>query len=247
MLGTKLSIFKRLICVALIVGTANSGSVFAQEPDPIELLTRMSAEIAKLSSFVLSGDAYADARLDAGQIIEHSYDAVMRVQKPSQLRLTNRNSEFTGEIFFDNSIVTVFNSGPNFYAKKPIPDGFENAVNFALNDLGIKAPLLELITQDFADLVSSDETEVEYLGTSLFRGEMHDHIAVRGPEVDMQIWIAAEGPLLPKKMALSYKWEGGTPRFVTFMEWDTNPKFSSDSFKFVPPDGATEINFIPEL
>jgi hypothetical protein len=247
MSGKNLSIFKRLFCVALIVGTAISGSVLAQEPDPKELLARMSAEIAKLDSFVLSGDAYADASLGAGQIIEHSYDASMSVRKPSELRMTNRNSEFTGEIFFDNGVLTVFNSGRNFYAKRPIPDGFENAVNFALNDLGIKAPLLELITQNFSDLVAQEGTDVEYLGTSLFRNEVHDHIAVRGPEVDMQIWIATDGRPLPRKMALSSKWEVGAPRFVTFLEWDTSPRFSSDSFKFVPPDGATEIKFIPEL
>jgi hypothetical protein len=171
----------------------------------------------------------------------------MRVRKPSDLRLTNENAEFTGEIFFENGVLTVFNSGRNFYAKKPIPDGFESAVNFALNDLGIKAPLLELITMDFADLVSDDDTQVEYLGTSLFRGAMHDHIAVRGSEIDMQLWIAAEGRPLPKKFAMSSKWEAGAPRFVAFIEWDTSPKFSGDSFKFTPPDGATEIHFIPEL
>jgi len=91
-----------------------SGSALAQDPDPKELLSRMNAEIAKLDSFVLSGDAYADARLDAGQIIEHYYDAVMRVRKPSELRLTNRNAEFTGEIFFADGVLTVFNSGRNF-------------------------------------------------------------------------------------------------------------------------------------
>jgi len=246
MLGTNLSISRKLTCVAFIAVAAISGSALAQEPDPIELLARMSAEIAKLDSFVLTGDAYADASLGAGQIIEHSYDATMRVRKPSELRLTNKNAEFTGEIFFEDGVLTVFNAGRNFYAKKPIPDGFENAINFALNDLGIKAPLLELITQDFAKFVSSEGVEVAYLGTSLFRGELHDHIAIRGPEVDMQLWIAAEGPPLPRKFALVSKWEGGAPRFVAFLSWDANPKFTSDTFKFVPPEGATEIEFVPE-
>ncbi len=236
-----------MICITVIAGLTISANVLAQEPDAKELLAQMSAEIAKLDSFVLSGDAYADARLGEGQIIEHSYDATMSVRKPSELRLTNRNSEFTGEIFFADGSVTVFKTGRNFYAKKPIPDGFENAVNFALNDLGIKAPLLEVITQNFADLVADDDVEVEYLGTSLFRGEMHHHIGIRGPEVDMQLWIVTEGIPLPRKMAMSYKWEGGAPRFVAFMKWDTSPELANDTFKFVPPNGATEIQFIPEL
>jgi hypothetical protein len=247
MLGNKIGVSKRSLLIAVIVSAAMSGSALAQDPDPKELLSRMSAEIAKLDSFVLSGDAYADARLDAGQVIEHSYDAVMSVRKPSELRLTNLNAEYTGEIFFANGVLTVFNSGRNFYANKPTPDGFQEAVDFALNDLGIKAPLLELISKDFVEILMEGGTEVQYLGTSLFRGELHDHIAVRGPDVDMQLWIAAEGRPLPRKMALSSKWEAGAPRFVSFISWDTSPDFSDDTFKFVPPTGATEIQFIPEL
>ena len=247
MLGTNLRILRSLICVAFIVAAAISGSVLAQEPDPKELLARMGAEIGGLESFVLSGDVYADARLDAGQIIEHSYDASMSVRKPSQLRLTNLSGENTKELFFAGGVLTVFDTDRNYYAQKPIPDGFLNAIDFALNDLGIKAPLLELISRNFAESVSGGESEVAYMGTSLFRGEMHDHIAIRGPEVDMQLWIAAEPPHLPKKMALVSKWESGAPRFVGFMSWDTGAQLSDDTFDFVPPQGATEIQFVPEL
>jgi hypothetical protein len=243
MLGLHLNDSKRLICVAVIASAAISGSVLAQEPDPEELLARMSAEIAQLESFVLSGDAYADARLDAGQIIEHSYDASMSVRKPAELRLTNRSGENTNEIIFANGVLTVFNTDRNFYAHTPIPEGFENAINFMLNDMGISAPLLEMVSQNVADLLLKDAAEVQYLGTSLFRGELHDHIAIRGPDVDVQIWIAAEGRPLPKKMAISSKFEGGAPRFVTFMDWNTSPNFSDESFKFVPPDAATQIEF----
>lgn len=247
MLQTNPSIFKKLFCVALIFGTAISGSVLAQEPDPKELLARMSAEIAKLDSFVLSGDVYADARLDAGQIIEHSYDVSMSVQKPSQLRLTNRSGENTKELFFDGGVLTVYDTARNFYAQKPIPDGVLSAIDFALNDLGIKAPMLEMISRNFFEKVTGGEAEVAYMGTSLFRGEVHDHIAIRGSEIDMQLWIAAEAPHLPKKMALVSKWESGAPRFVGFMSWNTSAELSDDTFDFVPPKGATEIQFIPEL
>ena len=243
MLGLHLNVSKVLMVVTVITSAVISSDALAQEPDPEELLARMSAEIAKLESFVLSGDAYADARLDAGQIIEHSYDASMSVRKPAELHLTNRSSENTNEIIFADGVLTVFNTDRNFYAQTPIPEGFENAINFMLNDMEISAPLLEMVSQNVADLLLKDAAEVQYLGTSLFRGELHDHIAIRGPDVDVQIWIAAEGRPLPKKMAISSKFEGGAPRFVTFMDWNTSPNFSDESFKFVPPDAATKIEF----
>ena len=140
--------------------------------------------------------------------------------------------------------LTAYNSDRNFYAQKPIPDSVLAAIDFALNDMRILAPLLELISGKFAENVTGDEAEVAYMGTSLFRGDVHDHIAIRGPEVDMQLWIAADAPHLPKKMALVSKWESGAPRLVGFMNWDTSAELADDLFVFVPPKGATEIQFV---
>jgi hypothetical protein len=71
----------------------------------------------------------------------------------------------------------------------------------------------------------------------------YHHIGIRMAEVDLQIWVAAEGPPLPGKMTISSKWEGGSPRSVFFYSWNTNPDFGRESFSFEPPDGATKIEF----
>jgi hypothetical protein len=63
----------------------------------------------------------------------------------------------------------------------------------------------------------------------------------------MQIWIASEGRPLPGKLVISSKWEGGSPRFVAFFKWDTDPAFEPDLFTFDPPDGAVRIEFLSDL
>jgi hypothetical protein len=68
-----------LIFCGLFANFAN-----AQEPDPRELLKRMSDEIAGLQSYIINGEAYSDARLDAGLIIEHSAQATLRIRKVVQ-------------------------------------------------------------------------------------------------------------------------------------------------------------------
>ena len=64
---------------------------------------------------------------------------------------------------------------------------------------------------------------------------------------DVQIWIASEGRPLPGKLVISSKWEGGSPRFVAFFKWDTDPAFEPDLFTFDPPDGAVRIEFLSDL
>ena len=68
------------IKVVLAAG-AFATSVSAQESDARALLGRMSSEIAGLESFIIRGDAYTDARLGAGQIIEHASEVTMRVHR----------------------------------------------------------------------------------------------------------------------------------------------------------------------
>jgi len=215
----------------------------AGEDEARAILNRMSAEIAALEQFVVTGDGYVDARLGAGQIIEHSNDVVLRISKPDTLRITSRSAELMGEIFFGGGVLTVYNQTNNFYAQTPMPAGLDAAVDFAINEIGIEAPVLELISSDVGSFLLEDADSVDYFGLSLFRGGRYHHIGIRSAEVDLQLWISADGAPLPGKMAISSKWEAGAPRSVFFFSWDTEPEIKLENLKFKPPPGAIKIEF----
>lgn len=229
---------------AAIVTAMLGGGALAADPDPNALLSEMSAEIAKLDSYEINGDAYADARLAAGLIIENPSQVRLRLRKPGTLRLTNTDTEDMKEIFFNDGVLTVYSQRENFYAQTEIPEGIESAVTFAMDEIGIDAPLLDFVSTNVSDNLLQAAGDVRYLGTSLIRGKVHHQIALRGPEVDMQIWISADGPPLPGKVVMTSKWEGGSPRFVAFLNWDTSPSIPTDSVRFEPPEGATKIEFL---
>jgi len=233
-----------LVSICVVICCPN-GNTYAQDNQATEILHQMSAEIASLDSFVISGDGYTDDRLDAGQIIEHSMDVTMRMNRRDEaMRITNRDAEMTKEIYFGNGVLTIYNTTRNFYAQRDLPeDGVDAAARFAVDELGIDAPMLDFVFNDVASHLLEDAEAVEYFGLSLFRGKTYHHIGIREPEVDLQFWIAAEGSPLPGKMAISAKWEGGSPRSVFFFSWDTKPDFGRDSFSFEPPAGSTRIGF----
>ena len=233
------------LCVLISYPVEN---IYAQDDQATEILHQMSAHIASLDSFVINGDGYTDDRLDAGQIVEHSMDVTMRMNRSSNaMRITNRDAESTKEIYFGEGVFTVYSKTENFYAQKDLPEGIDEAVQFAVDELGIDAPVLDFVSNDVAGFLLEGAESVEYLGLSLFRGMTYHHIAVRDAEIDLQFWVATEGPPLPGKMAISSKWEGGSPRSVFFFSWDTNPDFGRDSFGFVPPAGSTRIAFDIDL
>ncbi len=237
----------RNVLIILAALTGASGA-YAQEIDATGLVERMSAEIAGLDAFLVQGDAYADARLDAGQIIEHSAQVTLQLRRePSAVRISNRSAEDTKEVYFDDGAVNVYSTAENFYAQAEIPKGVDSMLEFVVDDLGIESPMLDLIAADVADHLLTDMESISYLGMSLIRDRVYHHVGIRYPETDVQVWIASEGPPLPGKLAISSKWEGGSPRFVAFLAWDTNPQFAQDTFTFVPPDGAVQIDFADEV
>ncbi len=237
----------RTVTLGIVAGAFAAGAS-AQQVDAKVLLEQMSAEIAGLDRFIVHGDAYADARLDAGQIIEHASQVMLQLRRePASIRITNRNSEDVREIYFDDGLLNVYSSNDNFYAQTEIPKGVESMLDFAVNEVGIEAPLLDFVSANIADDFLQDADDVRYLGTSLIRDEIFHHIGIRFQDVDVQIWIASEGRPLPGKLVISSKWEGGSPRFVAFFKWDTDPVFQRDLFKFDPPGDATKIEFLHSL
>lgn len=239
----KTSYSARWSILALLSCGLLAGLASAQERDPRDLLGRMSDEIAGLESFILSGDAYADARLDAGLIIENSSQATLRVHKPDLIRITNKTAEDVKELYFASGVLTVYTKSKNFYGQTAIPDGADSALDYAVNELGIDLPMLDFLSNDVAKLMLENATDVQYVGISLVRGKIYEQVAIRTAEIDIQIWISAEGRPLPGKMSLSAKWDGGSPRTVVFMDWDTDPQIPEGELQFVPPDGATKISF----
>lgn len=240
--------FVYLIRTLTLVTAALAASASAQEFDAKELIERMSAEIAQLNRFVVRGDAYTDARLAAGLIIEHASQVELRLQRqPAAVRISNRKSEGTTEIFFDDGRLSVYNDRDNFYAQTEIPKSVDSMLSYAVNEVDIEAPLLDFVSSNIAGDLINGADEIRHLGTSLIRETTFHHIAIRSSEVDVQLWIAAEGQPLPGKLVISSKWEAGSPRFVAFFDWETDPDFSPDLFRFDPPNDAIEIGFIADL
>jgi hypothetical protein len=146
----------------------------------------MSDEIAGLQSYIINGDAYSDARLDGGLIIEHASQATLRIRKPDLVRITNRTSEDTKDLFFDSSVLTVYTQSKNLYGQTEIPGGAKAALDYAVNDMGIDLPMLDFVSGKVAETLLANATDVMYLGTSLIRGSVYEHIVIRTADIDVE-------------------------------------------------------------
>jgi hypothetical protein len=230
--------------VALLIVSLLPALAQAEEQDPRELITRMSETIAELESFRIDSDAYQDAGLPLGQIIEHSMQVTARIRRPATMRITMHSTQDTKEIYFSEGVLTLFDHDRNFYGQEDIPPNLDAAIDYAIDEFGIDAPLMDFLSTDAAIVLLEGAERVDYFGTGLVRNQVHHHIGIRQEDIDLQVWISTEGPMLPGKISMSSKWVSGSPRFVAFLTWDTDPDIPSGVLRFEPPDGATRIKIL---
>jgi hypothetical protein len=87
----------------------------------------------------------------------------------------------------------------------------------------------------------------DYVEASSIAGVPCDHLALRGDDADMQVWIAQGQQPLPRRVVITYRHADGRPQFwAQFSDWNLAPEAPDVLFAFTPPTGAAKIAFSPQ-
>lgn len=230
--------------LALNTATASENGV-RQDTRAIEVLKSMSAFTASLDRVAITGITFTDARLDAGLMVANSDEVELMIDRPGSLYISSFDGAGKKEIFFHDGTLTVFGSAKKYYAQASIPKEIEAALDFSLEELEVEAPLMDLIYQDVSThLIGSQETILYLTDKARIAGTDCHHIAIRGPESDVQMWIEEGDQPVPRKIMITSKWEGGAPRFTANLIWVADPEIDPKTFIFKAPEGSTNIGFV---
>jgi hypothetical protein len=240
----------KIVVLAALLSTFTLGIHAAdvqQDAKAIEVLEQMVAYKSTLDQVVITGVTSMDARLDAGLMVSNSEEISVSISRPGSMRITNFDGEATKGLYFHNGMLSFFNSANMLYAQADIPEEIDAAMEFAMEELEIEAPLMDLIYKDAGSRLITSEVTILYLvDKARVGGTDCHHLAIRGPEVDIQLWIEEGDRPLPRQFMFTSKWEGGSPRFIANLSWETDPNFEPGFFEFKAPEGATKIRFITQ-
>ena len=241
-LGVKLAAFVLLILAGS--GTFASAAEGQKDPEALDVLNRMAAYTASMDQLVIKGEVFADARLEAGLLVSNPSELTIKIDRPGSLYLEKFDGLYTMKIYIHKGSLTIFNSENNFYARAKVPESIQDAMQFALEELDLETPLSELFFADSALALMMDQDTLLYLtDKSRIRGVDCHHIAVRGAEIDLQLWVEEGESPAPRKISMTMKWEGGSPRHTALMEWSGADGLDPKVFEFEAPEGAQEIKF----
>jgi len=245
--------------LALLLGGA---PVWAQQGSPTDakkseeqamaVVKRMAEFISRAQRFSVTVDIGFDVVQEFGQKIEFGETRKIVLRRPDHLRIdeTRRNGA-KGGIVFDGKELTVFSAKDNVYAtdaRVSGPGTVDETIEHLINDLDMRLPLAEWLDSLLPKRLEEHMREAAYVEQSQIAGVPCDHVALRGDEVDLQVWVEQGHRPLPRRLVATYTREDGRPQFrAQFSDWNLAPEAPDSLFTFTPPAGAAKITFGPKM
>ena len=235
------------LAVLVLAGSGMTvhGAETQQDQKALDVLNRSAAFTNAMDKVIIKGETYADAGLGAGLVVSNSNEVTIKIDRPDSLYMERFDGVNTARVFINRGKLTIFSTENNFYAKADVPTDVKDAMQFALDQLGLELPMAEFFFSDSTLDLIKEQDEILYLtDKSRIRGVDCHQIAVRGEIVDLQLWIAEGDKPTPRQVQMTMKWDGGSPRNTAFMEWTEVDELDPKIFEFTPPEGALEIPFV---
>lgn len=177
------------------------------------------------------------------------FDMLQRVaiRKPDQLFwVTLRDDATVDKGWYNKGRFNMIRQPANMWGEVLLPGGIAEAVRVLVDDYMIPVPFPDILSSTPQNPVYGDEiTSISYVGEAWVGGEWTDHVALRKPGADIQLWIR-QGDPFPAKLAVVYTEEAGMPSYTArFSKWSNTLPADAALFEFTAPPGAEQIDVVP--
>ncbi len=236
--------------VSALLGAAASflaiAGAYAIEPEADRILQAMGEYLKSANEFSFRAEISYDAMLSTGEKVQYGGTSDVSVRRPDRLFVDADGDEYHRQMFYDGSTMTLFNLRKNLYAVTDVPAELDGAMDLVFEKFGLVVPVADFVYADpHAVLVAAAEFG-SVLGEHGCGEQRCHHLLFTQEIIDWQIWIETGPRPVPRKLVITYKEEPGSPQYeARFSRWDFQPRLSEHAFTFHPPDGASEIEFLP--
>jgi hypothetical protein len=220
-----------------------TGKDSAIDEKAMAALARMTDFLKTLKAFKINSESSRDEIVDTDMKIQKNASNEVSVRLPNHLYAHVQSDDHDLEFIYDGQTFTLFSAKKNYYASTNAPPTVSRTLDAIRARHGIVFPLADFIQMAAADNVMQDIIGSGYIGTSRIDGVECDHLAIRQPDVDWQVWIERSTTPLPRKLVITSKKEPTQPQYISRIGWDLSSAIDDNLFTFTPPPDAVRIKF----
>lgn len=223
--------------------------VAAQVPDGKAVLVKMARFLAAQDRFSVEIVGGYDTVQPNGMKVEFLENRSLLVDRPGRLRVDLEQSDGgKSRVVIDGKTITAQDLDANVYAQTEAKASLDESVRFFVGGLRMRFPLAVMLLASFPEELDRRLVDVAYVERTSILGEPTDHVVGSTDTVDFQVWVAAKGDPLPKRIVLTYPEAEGQPQFRAFFhDWDLSPRVRDAMFEFEAPKGASKILFVNQV
>ena len=215
------------------------------DPFADELLRDMGAYVDGADSFTVEVQVEVDELSPRGQKIQYTSSVDLAVRGNNRLYAYEVGDLRDRTLWFDGDVFTLLDRDLSHYVVVDTPNNLADAISF-LEDAGAIFPLSDFVTGNFYAGVTTKIQTGDYLGLHMVGDRTCHHLAFTQDNIDWQIWIADGYEIVPCKLIITYKNLPESPQYTAYFgEWNFAPRLPDRLFNFVPPEGTSQIEFVP--
>ncbi len=255
MLGTKLSLTLMVAAALAAAGApaqtaapaapaASAPAASPVDPAAVQALRDMGAYLQSLQRFAVHSQVTGERVLADGQKLQHMATANLDVERPNKLRAVMRTALSERVLVFDGKSATLYAPLQKYYSTAAAVGTIGELIDRLEQTYGVQVPLSDLFRWGTPEASVNGFESAMNAGQDFVGGDLCDHYAFRQGTIDWQIWIAVGRRPLPRKIVITSRADEARPQSVTLLDWTLGPPFSDSVFHFVPPAGATKVEWV---
>ena len=210
-------------------------------PDALAALERMGTALRSKNLFTMKADVTKEDVLGSGEKLQFAGTLEISARRPDRFRISAVSDTRDRQIYYDGKSVTVYAPKVGVYGSFAAPSTIAQTLRTARDRYDIEMPLADLFTWGTDNSAAAQLTSGFLVSPEHIDGRACNHYAFRQPNVDWQIWIAADASALPCKLVITNTEDDSRPQYTAVMNWNFPPAIADGTFTFAPPASSNKI------
>lgn len=210
-------------------------------PDALAALERMGAALRSKNLFTMKADVTKEDVLGSGEKLQFAGTLDISARRPDRFRISAVSDTRDRQIYYDGKSVTVYSPKIGVYGSFAAPATIAQTLRTARDRYDIEMPLADLFTWGTNNSAAAQLTSGFLVSPEHIDGRACNHYAFRQPDVDWQIWIAADASALPCKLVITNTDDDSRPQYTAVLHWNFPATIADGVFAFAPPASANKI------
>ncbi len=221
-----------------------------EPPDAGTVVRRAAEFIQSQPEFLTEAMVTFGALQESGQTLHFDVLERVAIRRPDKLAWVTLHDDGTVDRgWLSAGQFTLLKQPINMWGTISVPSAIPEAVDRLVEEYDLDVPFQDFLSPETAERwAGEDATSLEYIGEEWVLGSWTDHVAMRKPGIDFELWVRQGPEPFPAKMMVVYTEDEGRPTYVArFRRWSTTLPEGDATFEFTAPGDAQRVDVTPVI